>query len=104
MQPVQERRREARGRPVVQGRARRREAQAPVVQAVLELALAHVIYCWLICYRLGGSQIVKIHTLQGRIHPWIPRRPAVICELLTLSNRTVDPISREGGLPRGVPV
>ena len=38
VQPVQERRREARVRPVVQGRALRREAQGrPVVQAVLEV-------------------------------------------------------------------
>ena len=54
------------------------------------LALAHVFLCWLICCRLGGSQIVKIQSQQGRIHPWIPRRP---CRNLRVIN-TVQPYCR----------
>ena len=55
--------------------------------------------CWLICCRLGGSQIVKIQFSGVASICGFPGVPAVIYELLTLCSRTVDPISSEGSLP-----
>ena len=82
------------------GRALRREARGrPVVQAVLEVGPRSCLFMLVDLLPVGwltnrDSNLSRVASIHG-----FPGVPAVICELLTLCSRTVDPISSEGSLP-----